>query len=252
MDLDDFVAGHILGAFMVFVRFGTAAMFLPGFGETYVNARARLSLAAVISIALYPVTPVPILPDLDLSGLVRLIALEGLVGLWIGLTARILFIALYYAGALAGYTSGLANALAPSLGSFEGATSVASAFLITALVLMFATDTHHVIIRALLFSYDMMPFGQSPMLGDMTEQMSRAVSASMRIGLTIAAPFIVLSLMINLGLGLANRAMPNLPVFFIAQSGLIATGFIVLAVAAPGMLRTFLGIFADWFGTFTI
>lgn len=252
MDLQSLVSGNIVGALLVFARFGTAAMFLPGIGETYVNPRSRLVFAAVLSLALYPATPVPPVITSDTVMLVRLFGQEALIGLWIGMTARILFFALHFAGSLAGYSSGLANALAPSLGSFEGATAVSTALMVAAIALIFATDTHHVIIRALMFSYEMMPFGQPPMLGDLADQTARAVTASLRIGLSISAPFVVMSLMLNLGLGLANRAMPNMPVFFIAQSGLIACGLLVLAISSPAMLRNFITIFADWFGTFTL
>ena len=49
-----------------------------------------------------------------------------MIGLWIGLTARILLAAMEFAGFQIGQVSGLANAFGPSLGSFEGATLVAS------------------------------------------------------------------------------------------------------------------------------
>lgn len=226
-------------------------MFLPGFGEVYVNPRARLSIAGVISIALYPATPVVADIPAQIGLAAGLIGIEVLIGIWIGTTARILLSALHFAGSLAGYASGLANAFAPDMGTFEGATVVASALMLAAVTLIFATNTHHIMIRALMFSYDMIPFGQVPVLGDLAEQSVKAAVAAMRIGLSIAAPFVVMSMMINVGLGLANRAMPNLPVFFIAQSGLIASGILLLAIASPGMLRSFIAIFAEWFGTMT-
>ncbi len=252
MTLPDFAASHLTGIFLVFARFGTAAMFLPGFGESYINARARLALAAIVSIALYPATPVPALLTSQVVVIARILLLEVLVGLWIGVTARVLFSALHFAGSLAGYTAGLANALAPSLGSFEGATSVATLFLLTAATLIFATDTHHIMLEALMFSYDMMPVGAPLMMGDLARGMVDAAGGAMRIALVICAPFVVLSLLLNLGLGLANRAMPTLPVFFVAQAGLIASGLIVMVIASPAMLRAFLHDFADWLMTFTI
>ena len=78
----------------------------------------------------------------------------------------------------------------------------------------------------------------------------RAVAASFYIGLSIAAPFYVMGLVMNVGLGLANRMMPTLPVFFVAAPVLIAAGLIVLLAAAPSMLRGFLAELADWLGTF--
>ncbi|TGD61849.1 flagellar biosynthetic protein FliR [Tabrizicola sp. WMC-M-20] len=251
MDLDTFVSGQVFGVLLVFARIGSALLFMPGFGDSAVLPRGRLAFALALCIALAPATPVPpLVPDSPVM-MVRLIATETLIGLWIGLTARILLSALHFAGYQAGYAAGLANAFAPSIGSFEGATSVASFLLVSATALIFITDTHHVMLRALLYSYDVFPFGLI-LIGDLADQMARAVSGSLYIGLGLAAPFFVMGLLLNLGLGLANRMMPTLPVFFVAGSALIAAGILVLAFAAPSMLRAFLSALTDWFSTFTI
>ncbi|GHD99288.1 flagellar biosynthesis protein [Defluviimonas sp. 20V17] len=247
--LEAFVSGQVMGFLLVVARLGSALVFMPGFGESYVFARARLALALVICLALYPATPVPPIPAGDLAMVARLMAAEVTVGLWIGLAARAIFTALEFAGAQIGQVSGLANAFGPSLGSFQGATMVATFLLVGGLAAMFATNTHYVIIRALLYSYQVFPFGQ-PILGDMASQMVKAVQASFYIGLTLAAPFLVMGMILNLGLGLANRMMPNLPVFFVAGSVLIGAGFLILAVAVPSMLHTFMDRFSQWFGSF--
>lgn len=113
------------------------------------------------------------------------------IGLWIGLCARILLSALQFAGYQAGQVSGLANAFGPSFGSFEGATMVATLMLISAVTMIFITDTHHIILRALLSSYELFPPGQV-MLGDLTDQLLKAAGQSLYIGTAIAAPFFVM------------------------------------------------------------
>lgn len=249
MTLEAFVSGQVMGFLLVVARLGSALIFMPGFGESFVFARARLALALVICLALYPATPVPPISTGDPVMIVQLFAAEVTVGLWIGLAARAIFTALEFAGAQIGQVSGLANAFGPSLGSFQGATMVATFLMIGGLATLFATNTHYVIIRALLYSYQVFPFGK-PILGDMASQMVRAVQASFYIGLTLAAPFLVMGMILNLGLGLANRMQPSLPVFFVAGSMLIAAGFLILAVAVPSMLAAFMDRFSEWFGTF--
>ena len=251
MQLSAFLDGQVFAYLLVVARLGSALVFMPGFGEAQVPLRPRLALALVICLALTPATPVPPIQPDGTAMLVRLMAVEVTIGLWIGLVARTLFSALMFAGYQIGQIAGLANAFAPSLGSFQGSTMVASFLLIGGLALLFATNTHYLIIRALLYSYDVFPFGHI-LLGDMARQMVKAVSASFYIGLSLAAPFLVMGLILNLGLGLANRMMPTLPVFFVAASVLIGAGLLILSVAAPSMLRGFLDHFTDWLGTFTL
>ena len=221
---------------------------MPGFGESTVPMRHRLAFGLVLSLGLLPATPVAGFAPTALPLFLVTLGIEVTIGLWIGLTARILFSALQFAGYQVGIVMGLSNAFAPSLGSFEGSTMIAGGMLMAGIALIFATDTHHLIIGALLMTYDIFPVGQI-MPGDLSSETVRAAARSFYIGVAITAPFYLMGLLLNLGLGLANRMMPNLPVFFVAVPVLIALGFIVLLVSAPFAFTGFLGAFTDWIGT---
>lgn len=249
MALDTYVAGVIFGYVLVVARIGGALMFMPAFGETQIPLRARLSFALVLCAALYPVTPIRAeMPD-NTVAMALLLASEATIGVWIGLVARVLLSAMDFAGYQVGQVSGLANAFGPSLGSFEGATLVATLLLIGAVAAIFATDAHHIILRGLMLSYVVFPPGPV-MPGDLAEQIVRAGGRSLYIGTAVAAPFFVMGVILNLGMGLANRMMPQLPVFFVGASLLIASGMLVLSVAMPSMLDFFVSQFTDWLGSF--
>jgi flagellar biosynthetic protein FliR len=249
--IEPFISTLFFSFFVVFARIGTALMFMPGFGEVQIPVRPRLSLAVLISLSLLPLTPIAsALPDSAVTA-VFLLGTEVLIGLWIGLCARILLSALQFAGFQVGQVSGLANAFGPSFGSFEGATMVATLLLMSAVTMIFVTDTHHLIIRALLASYQVFPPGQF-VLADLADQILRVASASLYIGTAIAAPFFVMRVILNLGMGLANRMMPQLPVFFVAASLLIGAGLLILAIALPAMLDYFLVRFQEWIMGFRI
>jgi len=247
MDLGAFLTSQVMAYALVFARLGSVMMFIPGFGETQVPVRHRLALALVLCAALLPATPVaPMDPGSPLA-LLPVLGLEITLGLWIGLTARIIMTALQFAGYQVGMVSGLANAFAPGMGSFQGATLIGSALMMAAVALIFVTDLHHVIIGALLMSYEVFPVGRI-MPGDLAEQIVRAGGMSLYLGVSLAAPFYVMGLVLNVGLGLANRMMPSLPVFFVASPVLIGAGLLVLVFAAPSMLRAYLEAFTDWLG----
>mgnify|MGYP006273407247 CR=1 FL=1 len=243
----EIVALQIAGVFVVFARIGTAMMFLPAFGERGIPARMRLAAAILTTLALTPAIGLPgMAPDRP-ALFVALIGIEAAIGAWLGLAARTLLAALQFAGAMAGYAAGLANAFAPSVGPFQGATSVANALMLGAVALIFATNTHHVMLDAMLMSYEVMPIG-GIMPGDMAREMALAGARSLYLGAMIAAPFLCVSVVVNLGLGLANRMMPTLPVFFVAGPVLIGVGLLVLARVAPMMLETVRGDLARWLG----
>ncbi|MGR3571004.1 flagellar biosynthetic protein FliR [Brevirhabdus sp.] len=250
MDLGALLSAEFLGVALIFARLGALMMFVPGFGETFIPARHRLATALLLALALAPTIRLGPL-SLDAPGLLVLsFALEITIGVWIGVTARILLTSLQFAGYQVGLISGLANAFAPNIGSFQGSTMVSTGLMLAAVALIFATDMHHLIIRAMLMSYDVFPPGRI-MPQDLSEQIVRAVSKSFYLGMSIAAPFYVMGLLLNLGLGLANRMMPNLPVFFVAAPVLILAGLTVLVFSAPMMLRGFTQALAEWLGLLT-
>ena len=80
---------------MIFARIGAVLMMLPGVGESYVPPRIRLSLALVVSLALWPVVAnaLPGLPD-SIGGMAGWIIREVIVGLAIGAMLRIFLTAL--------------------------------------------------------------------------------------------------------------------------------------------------------------
>lgn len=245
MDLSAFLSATLLGYFLVFARLGSALLFMPGFAETWIPVRQRLLFGLILTAALYPATGVgPITEDRP-AALLLIFGAEITIGLWIGLVARTLLSALQFAGYQIGLMSGLANALAPNIGAFEGATSLSALLLVGATAMIFITDLHHHIIQSLLLSYLVFVPG-SFMLSDLTDQFARAVQVSLYLGLSIAAPFYVAGLVLNVGMGLANRMMASLQVFFIAQPLLIGAALALMVLAIPTMIRGFLEPFAEW------
>ena len=70
---------------LVFARLAAIVMLIPGFGETFVPVRIRLSLALTLAFVLFPVVggSVPPMPA-DVSGLALAIIRETAIGLMIG------------------------------------------------------------------------------------------------------------------------------------------------------------------------
>lgn len=244
MTLEQLLPAQLFALFLVFVRLGAAFAVLPGFAEAFVAMRFRLMLAGATSIIVAPVVG-PALPELPASPLPLLVLLAGEsgVGLFIGITARLTLASIQTAGMIIGLQTSLANAFAydPSTAQ-QGA--VTSAWLGSiALVLIFATDLHHVMLRALVDSYALFQPGAALQLGDFADAVTRVVSASFQLGIRIAAPFLAFGFIFFLALGLLARLMPQVQIFFIAMPLQIMIGFIVLAVALAIGMSTFLSGF---------
>lgn len=246
MDLGALLTTQFIAVALVFARIGAAMMFMPGFGESFIFVRHRLAASLLFALV---ITPLVSLGELPRGGvdLVQAMAVEVTLGVWIGLASRVLLTAMQVAGAQIGMVSGLSNAFAPDIGSFQGSTLIATTLLLAAVAVIFAADIHHLIIEAMIESYFVFPPGML-MPGDLAEQMARAAQTALYTGVSVAAPFFVMGVVLNVGLGLSNRMLPSLPVFFVAAPVLIAAGLFVLVLAVPSAVRTFVTRFIEWLG----
>jgi flagellar biosynthetic protein FliR len=242
--IPDLVSGWVLLAALAFARVGTAVLLLPGFGDAQIPARIRIAFGLVLTLALMPALPLP-QPPAQVTALALLFGAEVLIGVFIGTGARVLLSAMHLLGAQIGMVAGLSNAFAPGVANSEGATALGAMLTVAAMALIFVSDLHHLVITALLQSYAILPPGRLP-VADMAEQISRLGASAFRISASLAAPFLIVSILLNLGLGLANRVMPNMQVFFVAAPGMILAGFALLALAVPAVLEVMVENMADW------
>lgn len=215
--LQDFLGIQVFAFALTFVRLGTAIMIMPGVGDSFVPARIRLHFAVALTLALFPLTVAYVPDPLPATfGLFMLVLMEFIIGIFFGGIARIFMMALDTAGMIISISSGLSNAqlFNPALAT-QG--SLIGAFLsITGIVVLFGLNMHHLLFAGIFESYKMFPIGAIPDVGSMAELVARAVAASFAIGVKIAAPFIVVSIIIYTGMGVLSRLMPQVQVLLLA------------------------------------
>ncbi len=164
-----------------------------------------------------------------------MIGSEAFIGLFIGTIGRVMLSSLETAGQLIGNQTGFSaasvfNPQIASTGSLAG-----SLMSNLAVVLLFITDLHHLMLRGLIGSYDLFPRRRPMPIGDLAQVMTNVVASSFTIGVQLAAPFIIVALILMVGLGLISRMMPQVQIFFIAQPIQLALGILILAIVMPAM-----------------
>jgi flagellar biosynthetic protein FliR len=112
---------------------------------------------------------------------------------------------------------------------------------VLAVTLIFATDLHYLVIAALHDSYTLFAPGTVPLLGDLAALTTQTIATAFKIGVQLAAPFLVFGLLFNLGLGVLSRLMPQMQVYFVGMPLSIWLGMLILLVVLGTVMTTFLG-----------
>lgn len=242
--LEEIIGAEVFGTFLLFCRIAGAIMLMPGVGDTYVSPTIRLSLALLITALLAPVliNQIPVAPD-QVGEMALLIGSEIAIGIFLGLLARLLMAALDTAGMMISFQIGLANALVFNPSAAAQGSLISSFLTIVAVTLIFVTDLHHVMLLAIVDSYTAFPAGDLPAVGDMADTVARLLADSFSIAFRLAAPFFVFVVIFFLLIGLLNKLMPAIQIFFIALPVQIMVGALLLGLLLGAMMLLWLDYF---------
>src|ERR1051325_4254257 len=191
---------------LMFARLGTMIMLLPGLGERSVPVRVRLTIALVLTFVMFPLHRDGYAINLRAPGPV-IVALgqELLIGFLLGMTARLTISALQVAGSVVAQQLGLGFVTTVDPTQGQQGIILGNFLTILGITLIFATDLHHLVIAALHDSYRLFRPGEVPMVGDVAMLVTRIVGGAFRVGIQLAAPFLVFGLVFNHALGVLSR-----------------------------------------------
>lgn len=239
----------LLHTFIVFCRIGGCLMLMPGFSSPRVPARLRLFIAIGVTLALTPAVLPSVaaaVPEPHPAILLRAIVTETLIGTLIGLMARFFYLALQTIATAMATATGLGQLPGLPIDEAEASTPFVTLITLTATTLMFITNQHAEVIRALAGSYariaPVSAFSAQASLIQLADRVSDTFFLALRIG----SPFMIYAVVVNLAIGLMNKLTPTIPVYFISLPFVITGGLFLLYFSGPEALRLFSLAFSSW------
>jgi flagellar biosynthetic protein FliR len=225
-------AQQVFAGGLIFARLGAIVMLIPGFGETFVPVRVRLSLALLLALVLFPVVGagVPPIPA-DVSGVALAVIKETAIGLMIGTILRMFMSSLAAAGEIVSIQTTLGFAQTANPTQAAPSTTIGTFLGLMGVVLIMTTNLHHLFLSAIVRSYTIFPFGKNLPLGDANALAIQTVSRSFGLGVQLAAPVIAFSLIFNVATGLVGRVMPQFQIFFVASPLMVLLGLSIFALS---------------------
>jgi len=220
---------------LVLARVGAIVAAMPLLGERTVPRQVRAALILMLALLLFPMVAGGFADRVPQSplGWVPALALEVLLGGAIGYSVRLITAAFEFAGEITGYVLGLSLAQAVAPQTRLQVPIVGQFLTVLSFLTFLAINAHHVLIGALVKSFEWIPpmgvtvgAGFADLVVDLTFQV-------FRLGLQIAAPVVAAILLVNVGMGIMARAVPQMHVMIVAMPLTIAIGFLVLGLSLP-------------------
>ncbi len=224
----------------VFLRVGACFMVLPGLGERMIPVRVRLGAALAMAVLLTPM----LRPGIAVPGLVPPAAAffsEAVIGLCLGLALRFVVYALQTAGTIAAQATSLSQIMGGA--SPEPQPAMAALLSLAGIALAVLSGLHVHLVSTFVQSYEILPLGALPSPRDLGSWGADRVAASFALAFSLAAPFLIASLLYNLALGAINKAMPQLMVAFVGAPAITWGGLALLLVSTPFILSAWSAAF---------
>ncbi len=199
------------------VRIGSLMLFAPFLSSGSIPVQLKAGLTVALTALLYPVYGAV---QLESSGLgwVQICVGEVVVGLLLGLTLQFILEAAQMAGQILGVQAGfsLVSILDPQT---QADTPVISTFIqLITLLIFLELNVHHWLLRGVAASFVYLPPGSVILNQRVASSLLQAAGAIWLVGLQIAAPVVVATLLIDVTLGFLAKSSPQIPILFLGLS----------------------------------
>jgi flagellar biosynthesis protein FliR len=222
---------------LILVRVGIVLFLFPFFSSRLIPVHCKAGLCLLLTVLFFPVVDLGSarLPSSG-AGVFHLILSELAAGMILGLMVQVFFEAVRMMGQLVGFQTGFAitNILDPQSGIQVSILSN-MAYLV-ALVLFLSLDGHHIFLRALKESYEILPVGAFSLKGESFAEWTGKFRDLFVLSVKMGAPAIVGLLFLKAALGLVTKAIPQMNVMIVAFPLQIVVGLFFFGVSLRVLL----------------
>lgn len=227
---------------LVMTRIAGLVLTTPVLSSASIQAPAKAGIIGTLSLMVtLKLGPVPPIFD-DPGGMHGIMAFftvalrELVVGGSMGMTVTLLFGALAFAGQVIGTQMGLAIANVVDPVNFVSVGVIGQFFNLLGLLLFIVFDGHILMLKALFDSFDLLPLGGAdPSWAGVTREIIASSARLFEFGLRIGLPAVCVVLLVNVGLAVIARTVPQVNIFVIGFLITISLGTLVLGFAVPSI-----------------
>ena len=235
----------ILVFLVVLARVGGLVTFAPFWAHKAAAMKIRVIMAGVLALTLTPILMNRIAPPpAEIAPFTLVLLGEIMIGMVLGFVGRMVFSAFEMAAHVISSQMGfsLAGTIDPSTQAQTAAFGMIAQML--ALMVLLSIDGHHWFLMATVKSFSSTPPGAFTFTPQLLDLLLRLSANALTVGVTLAAPAIIVLLSVELALDFLGRTAPQLQVFFLGFPLKIGVGLWLLGTSVylmPSAFRDVMG-----------
>lgn len=240
----------LLAVLLLSIRLSALLLLSPLFSVAQLPVRVRVlfivALASVLTLALQPSlqTMPATLAELILAAINELI-----VGAALAFGVFAAFAAFMFGGRLLDFQMGFGVAALIDPATNNQSPLIGTALNMMAVTTFFLLDGHHLLIRGLAYGLEQVPLGV-PLTEIGIDAIVMQFGLMFVYGVAVVAPALVALLLVDAGMAIAARTMPQVNMFIVGLPIKIFVGLVLLALSlgymGPLLERIYASIFRYW------
>ena len=242
-NLLQFDLNQFMGFTLILMRMTGLMLSAPVLGDDRIPPQVRTGLGLILALLFFPMLPIEYqrLPP-ELGQMVLLGSAELAIGALMGFSAKMLFAGVSMAGEVIGFQMGVsvANVFDPSSG--QQVALIGQLQYTFAMLLFVMLDGHHMLVRALVDSYAIVPPGAIGLSQPVVDHFTSLLTNIFVIGLQIGAPLVVSLTAANFAMGLVARSVPQMNIFVVGFPFTIALGLFLLVTSMPFFVQALVAL----------
>lgn len=219
---------HFILFSLVLMRMSGFILLNPIFGRKTIPGIVKSGMVIVLTVVVYSFSEGTIIEINTPIAYALLLLKEFAAGYVLGFVMQLFEMVITFAGGVIDYQMGMSMATIYDPQSNTQIPLTGQIFYIYGMLLFFAVDGHLVLMRILLTSAQVVPFGEIAFTTNMAQAMLDIFSQSILLAIKFAFPLIAVEFLTEVGVGILMKMIPQINVFVINIQAKILIGLIML------------------------
>lgn len=235
--------------FLASVRVVAMLVSSPVFSVRQIPAIVKVGLSLSISLIITSIlnTSGVIVPN-TLIELIVSCGKEIIVGALTGYISTLIFNAVRVSAQVMDFSIGFSMSQYYDPSTSGNSTPLERFFNWMALLIFMTFNFHHIIISAIIKSFEVVPVGIIAFKINFFSKILDIFSQSFYIAMQLAAPVVIVIFMTDFALGLVARTVPQLNIFMLGLPVKILAGLLAIAAILPGLSHIYIKVFESMSG----
>lgn len=236
---------QILTFSLVLLRITSFVIAAAIYGSNNISVPIKILFSIVLSLVVFKtvaINPVLVRVHENESYLIIMSFREVMIGLLIGLLTRLFFFTLSMAGEMVSVTMGLGQAqiFNPMMGSMGNALE--QFYVITGTLIYLSLNGHHYLLEALIQSFQTSPLAVLDLNVAAFSEVVLKVQQYFIFGIKIAVPVLISMMIVQIGMALLSRAVPQINVIMTSAAITTLLGILIIFISLPLLIMQMTGL----------